>query len=235
MRHAIGMRGKGAMIMLQDLNEVSDGKVYSINDMVRASCNDCEGCHTCCTGMGDSIILDPYDVWCLQEGTGKNFEELLATVIELGVVEGLILPHLKMTGADERCGFLNEEGRCSIHAFRPGLCRLFPLGRIYEEQGIRYFLQPYACRKTNRSKVKVGKWLNIPQQKKNEEFLLCWHGLKKQLEEKLTRTVDDNTRKTMNLFVLNQFYISLYEDGGDFYEAFEERMRTYKKVNGVPE
>lgn len=211
--------------MLQDLNEISDGKVYSINDMVRAACNDCAGCHSCCTGMGDSIILDPYDVWCLREGTGKSFEELLAAELELGVTEGLILPHLKMSGADECCGFLNEEGRCSIHAFRPGLCRLFPLGRIYEEQGIRYFLQPDACQKTNRSKVKVGKWLNIPQQKKNEQFLFRWHSFKKQLEEKLAQTSDENAGKTINLFVLNRFYIALYEDGGDFYQVFEECMK----------
>ena len=46
-----------------------------------------------------------------------------------------------MNNEKEACYFLNEEGRCSIHSFRPGICRLFPLGRFYEEEGFRYFLQ----------------------------------------------------------------------------------------------
>lgn len=211
--------------MLQDLDKISDGKVYAINDMVRAACNDCAGCHSCCTGMGDSILLDPYDMWCLREGTGKSAEELLSTAVELGVEDGLILPHLKMTGEKEQCSFLNEEGRCSIHTFRPGLCRLFPLGRIYEEGSIKYFFQPDACQKTNRTKIKVSKWLNIPEQKKQEQFLLRWHDFRKKLEEELAQTQDDNARKSINMLVLDRFYISLYAEGKDFYEEFEKRMK----------
>ncbi len=46
----------------QTLEEISDGKLYDSNDMVKADCHDCEGCCDCCQGMGDSVILDPYDV-----------------------------------------------------------------------------------------------------------------------------------------------------------------------------
>ncbi len=78
--------------------------------------------------MGDSVILDPYDLYRMQRGLGKGLPELLAEgAAELHVEDGVILPNLKMTGGGERCFFLNKEGRCSIHAFRPGLCRLFPL------------------------------------------------------------------------------------------------------------
>ena len=51
-----------------DLKEISDGRLYSSGDMVRADCRDCEGCSECCRGMGSSIILDPMDVWRLQKG-----------------------------------------------------------------------------------------------------------------------------------------------------------------------
>ena len=74
----------------------------------------------------------------------------LAGKIELNVVDGIILPNLKMAGAEDGCGFLTEEGRCGIHPFRPGICRLFPLGRYYEENGFRYFLQVHECQKENR-------------------------------------------------------------------------------------
>lgn len=146
--------------MLRNLQEISDGKIYGTKDMVRAACHDCEGCHACCEDMGTSIILDPYDIWNLQMGTGATFEELLGDALELHVVEGLILPNLKMTEERGCCHFLNEEGRCSIHANRPGLCRVFPLGRIYEEGQITYFLQADGCKKAERSKVKVEKWLD---------------------------------------------------------------------------
>ena len=115
--------------MLQDLQEISDGKIYGCNDMVRAACGDCAGCHACCEKMGTSIVLDPCDIWRLTTVTGKNFEQLLVDAIELQVVDGVILPNLRMDGEKEQCVFLNEQGRCRIHAMRPGLCRVFPLGR----------------------------------------------------------------------------------------------------------
>ena len=44
-----------------DLNEISDGKLYTANDLVKADCHDCKGCSACCQGMGSSIVLDPMD------------------------------------------------------------------------------------------------------------------------------------------------------------------------------
>ena len=55
---------------------------------------------------------------------------------------------------------MNDAGRCSIHPYRPGICRLFPLGRYYEEDGFRHILQIHECEKTNRSKVKIRKWMD---------------------------------------------------------------------------
>ena len=50
------------MIRNEKLEDISDGRLYDANDMVKAYCNECKGCHACCTGMGNSIILDPMDV-----------------------------------------------------------------------------------------------------------------------------------------------------------------------------
>lgn len=216
--------------MLQDLNDISDGKVYSCNDMARVACNDCEGCHACCEDMGTSIILDPMDMWRLSAATGKGFEALLADAIELTVVEGLILPNLKMAGEKTQCIFLNEEGRCSIHAHRPGLCRVFPLGRIYEEQGIRYFVQRDACQKTNRSKIKVGKWLDMPKLKEYEKFLVEWHELRKRVQERIAGETDEAAVKTLNMFVLNLFFVTAYDTTQDFYPQFYARLQQIKAM-----
>ena len=97
------------------LEEISDGKLYGSNDMVKADCQDCQGCCDCCTGMGDSVILDPLDVHRLSVNLGKAPQELMEKELVLGVSDGNILPHLSMEGKEERCVFLNQEGRCSIH------------------------------------------------------------------------------------------------------------------------
>ena len=72
------------------LDEISDGRLYDENDMVKAGCNDCKGCSACCRGMGDSIILDPQDVYLLTKGLQKSFQELMNGHVELGVVDGVI-------------------------------------------------------------------------------------------------------------------------------------------------
>ena len=52
-----------------DLKEVSDGKLYTSNDLVKAGCGDCAGCSSCCETMADTIILDPMDLfWLTQIG-----------------------------------------------------------------------------------------------------------------------------------------------------------------------
>ena len=113
------------------LEEISDGRLYELNDMVKADCQDCAGCHDCCEGMGDSVVLDPMDVYRLCTNLGKTPQELVsAGLIQFDAMDGNILPHLCMSGKKQCCVFLNEQGRCSIHDFRPGFCRLFPLGRV---------------------------------------------------------------------------------------------------------
>ena len=61
-----------------DLKEISDGKLYGLEDMVKADCQDCAGCSACCRGMGSSIILDPYDIYRLEQGLGRSFESLVS-------------------------------------------------------------------------------------------------------------------------------------------------------------
>lgn len=212
------------------LEEISDGKLYSDNDMVKAGCNDCKGCHDCCKGMGDSIVLDPLDVYRLSAHLGQSFEQLLTEHLELGVVDGMILPHLKMAGAEEKCTFLNEEGRCSIHPHRPGICRLFPLGRFYEDGSYRYFLQTKECTRVNRTKVKVGKWIDTPDANRYKEFVTRWHYFLNDCEEAVTQSQDEEFKKQLNLFVLQLFYMKPFDREQDFYVQFGKRMETAREV-----
>lgn len=208
-------------------------KLYKAGDLVKADCGGCQGCSACCQGMGDSIKLDPLDVYRLETNLGLTFEELMNSHMELHITEGSILPNLRMQGTKERCTFLNEEGRCVVHGFRPRLCRLFPLGRYYEEGGFSYYLQSQECPKKNKTKIKVGKWLDMPDLKKYEEFAAAWHFLLKDIQNLLEENQDEQLTKELNMYVLNLFYTKPYESGADFYAQFEERLEQMRKLLSV--
>ena len=202
----------------------TDGKLYTLNDMVRAGCGDCQGCSACCRGMGSSVILNPLDSFLICRNLGKTFEELLDGCFELGVENGLILPHLKMRNGDDACVFLNQEGRCKIHPFRPGICRIFPLGRSYQKDGIRYIFLVNGCRKKSRTKVKVQKWIDTPDIRENEKFLLNWHFFCTGLQKAVQQGQDGEKAKAASMYVLKTFYLEEYRNQENFYGQFQKRL-----------
>ena len=192
-----------------DLKEISDGRLYTANDMVKIDCNDCAGCSECCRMVADTIILDPYDIFQLESVLNTDFEALMAERIELSVVDGTILPHLKIRDGGEGCTFLSGDGRCMIHGARPGFCRMFPL---------------------------VKKWLGIPELPRYEQFVKDWHFFLKKVQERLAETENDEIVKSINMHLLNQFYVKPYRTSEadvretDFYEQFYERLSESKKA-----
>ena len=214
-----------------DLNEISDGRFYTANDMVRADCQGCEGCSVCCHGMGKSIQLDPLDVHRICTYFRIPFEALLADHVELNVVDGMILPNLKMVGEDEHCIFLNQEGRCGIHKIRPGFCRLFPLGRLYEDRSFKYILQTKECVKTDRQKIKVRKWLDIPELDQYEKFVNDWHYFLEAVEHIIGDLSNEATAKKINLYILQNFFLLPFT--GDFYEEFDRRLTEARRMIGL--
>jgi len=200
-----------------DIEEISDGYRYRANDLVKANSNGCKNCSDCCRGMGKSIILDPFDVFNIKKAMNLSFMELLEDYIELNIVDGLILPNIRMNKED-KCSFLNNEGRCSIHGVRPGFCRLFPLGRIYEEDGFSYFLQVNECSNKNLTKVKVKSYIGVNNIKEYEEFILSYHRILKHYEEVVDK-VDENEEKEISMKFLKDYFIA---DFNDFFKEIKE-------------
>lgn len=221
------------MIREIDLKEISDGRLYTAGDMVKIGCNDCAGCSECCRMVGDTIHLDPYDIYHLEKALNKSFEELMADTIELGVVDGMICPKLKIREGGAGCVLLSEEGRCTIHNDRPGFCRMFPMGRIYEENGFKYFLQVHECPYPNKTKVKLRKWLGISGLEKYEEYVCSWHFFIKDMQEIVAGTENEAISKNLNMYLLRQFYVNRYDALREFYEQFYERMNEAKAVTAA--
>lgn len=233
--------------MLRDksIEQIYDGKFYGINDLAKIGCNGCAGCSACCHGMGGSIVLDPLDAHrlaiglktsvagLLQEhlellpGTGAPVES--PARLELNVVDGIILPNLRLSGQDEACTFLNHEGRCSVHSLRPGVCRLFPLGRYYDDSGdFTYIVQAGECSYPEKTKVKIRKWIDTPDYGAYHRFVLRWHDFLKAMQ-RLVSESDEAQARAVSMNVLKVFYLQPYPEDG-FYEEFERRM---ERICGV--
>ena len=74
------------MLRNVSLEDISDGRLYTENDLVRVDTNSCKGCQTvCCQNMGSTIVIDPYDCYKLTTGLGKTFEQLTMNELELNV------------------------------------------------------------------------------------------------------------------------------------------------------
>lgn len=213
-----------------NLEDISDGRLYDVNDMARLGCNGCEGCSACCTSMGNSVVLDPLDVFRIRTNGGESIESLLQNKLELNMADGVILPNIRMSGGDDRCPYLDKDGRCSIHEYRPGMCRLFPLGRYYENGDYCYFLQKDQCKRANRVKVRISRWLDIPDYPKYREYVLKWHYLLLDVSEKV-KILSGADAKQLELMLINMFYIKTEaKSEEEFMTEFDRKCGMMRKL-----
>lgn len=220
------------MISNVRLDAVSDGRLYDINDMVKADTGGCEGCSACCHGVGELVVLTPFDIHEICRHGNTSFDQLLENQLELRLDNKLRLPYLKMVGETERCSFLDAKDRCSIHGCRPNICRLFPLGRAYEQDDFKYFLQTGVCTKTHLSKIKVKKWIGIENYAANKAFLLAWYQLLKALAFRVKFIRVDEDLRDVQEDLLDTFY-RIPAGVDDFYGEFYRRLPAAKDRWGV--
>lgn len=91
----------------------------------------CNRCKRCC--YGKRIPLNPYDLIRL----GEVLQITTGDLIERHTQDGVYL-NVRTDVEGEPCVFLGEEG-CTVHAGRPGACRVYPLGRSCSLEGEELF------------------------------------------------------------------------------------------------
>lgn len=215
------------------LEEISDGKIYDISDKVKADTRGCDGCSACCHGVGDLVMLTPFDIFEIVRAAGQDFEALMEDKMTWREEKKVLLPYLKMQEGTEKCSFLNDKGRCTIHSSRPNICRLFPLGRVYQGNDFKYFLQVNNCKKPQLEEVTVSEWIGISDYENNKAFLLAWHELVKALQFRMKFVYDEEMIKDLNELMHKNFYGELSKITGDFYEAFFMMLPKVKKQLGI--
>ena len=228
------------MIRGQAIEEIYDGHFYDPDDMVPVGCSDCQGCSACCRNTGDSIILDPFDMFLLSKGTGRSFTDMIEREIEIRIVDGLILPNLMQhhedmytktsdPADDDHCPFLSAAGRCTIHPYRPGMCRLYPMGRYYIDGGFRYILQKDECTGRKKTPVLLRDWLGYKDLPRYEAYIQNWHDFKIQVENALDR-LTDKSRDSVTRYILQIFFVHPYLTDQDFYPQYDVRMEVCRQA-----
>lgn len=209
-----------------NLDEISNGTLYEYSDMIRIGCDGCNGSASCCRFAEDTITLDPYDIWQLMQALKLNFEQLFSRqMIALSPVNGLLLPHLNFRTDNGSCPFLLEAGRCSIHAHRPGLCRLFPLARLIAENKVQYLMQIHECPYTGAPKTKIKNWLEIPGISHYEDYLIRWNNIVSVITQKLATADGHDSLTAITSAFLRTFFFTPYDPDKSFYEQFDLRVR----------
>ena len=250
--------------MLRDrgIEEIYDGHFYAPDDMVPVGCGDCAGCSACCRNTGDSIILDPYDMYQLCRGTGKSFTDMIEREIEIRLVDGLILPNLMQhhggepvsseesgealragsipeetagtAEQEDHCPFLSAAGRCTIHPFRPGMCRLYPMGRYYpgDGTGFVYILQKDECTERDKTPVLLRNWLGVEDLARYEAYILDWHSFRKRAEHAVSG-LTDRSHDSVTRYLLQIFFVHPYDFRLDFYPQYAARMEVCREALGA--
>lgn len=221
------VKGKGDMERFVMIDEISDGRMYTADDLVKADAFGCRGCSWCCENMCDTIVLDPYDIFQLSKNLNTSFAGLMLDgYIDIGLHDCLSMPNIKDKG--KGCGFLSEQKRCAVHGFRPGICRLFPLGRYYHDDTFSYILQTHECMIEERNEVKVRDWLEIEDLKTYEEYVLKWHAFIKNLSNFMKEPAEPGVKRNIHILFLKKFYETPYDLNADFYAQIYERMKAWE-------
>lgn len=164
----------------------------------------CKKCGGCC--VNTKVELSVYDIWNIRKHLFKNMplEDFLMNYCDARINKnGLPIIFAKNhTFKDkEVCTFLKTtivsknkvNIDCKIKKYKPGVCSLDPLGRVYlkDEGKVAYcFLPNNSCRKIGRQ-VKVEDYVKNT----NEKFFLADVRFKEDLIEKLSDALLENMKR----------------------------------------
>jgi len=104
----------------------ADAAVLAETDPLQLSCG-IGGCASNCCKSGEPIVLNPYEIARICQASNLSYEDLL-DIVDTDRADGF---PLVMLPREPACHFWTRQG-CSIYQARPLACRLFPIGRVYE-------------------------------------------------------------------------------------------------------
>ena len=199
----------------------------------------CDQCGDCCRNRED-ILLTPFDLFRIAGHLGIAPGEVVKNHCETYIGSSSHFPVVRLlpVGEEKACPFL-KENRCSIHASKPTVCALFPLGRAMQYGALKgdqarklfYILQDVKCGVRDQTHT-VVEWLGEFELEGSEAWFLEWtDNLEKfvTLIQQLDEMLSDELMQTLLNVVFVEIYLN-YHQGVDFMEQFRGNSQKLLEV-----
>lgn len=134
----------------------------------------CKACGKCCKQRTD-ILLTAYDLFKIAKYLGRTPADIIDRYCEVYEGHSSHIPIVRLVPVppDNRCPFLRNK-KCSVHAMKPTICRVYPLARIHGAEGkSRYYLNGSSC-KHDTHPVTVREWIGDVASDESEEAGRSW-------------------------------------------------------------
>lgn len=224
---------------LKEISENFDSWKIGLDDSFQFHCTECG---KCCINRED-ILLTPRDLFRAAAALKLYLMEFVKKYCETYIGQDSRIPiiRLKPQGSVKRCPLLKDR-RCSIHAAKPGVCAMFPVGRAiaidkasYNEQGIlksqiQFILNPISCGDRSETHT-VREWLTSFGIDPEDSFFLKWHSFVSEASafiHKVEARFTEEDMRTLWTAIYIHAYLD-YDPEKDFMEQFENNMDQLMK------
>lgn len=215
------------MNRLQDIADNLDKYLIGLDEPFKFKCR---ACGKCCKNRED-ILFTPRDIYRIAKYLGKKTEEIIHTYCDCYIGEDSKIPIVRLVpkGPNKACPFLRDK-RCGIHAVKPVVCALFPVGRIYHtrnpqdeepEYKAGYILQPIQCGSLTKNNT-VRQWLEKFDIPVDDEFYKEWTNAIIELSKLMREAGEKAPRSALGPVydVLGHLLYTRYDTGEDFMSQF---------------
>lgn len=192
----------------------------------------CKACGRCCQNRGD-ITLVPFDVFRLAGYFGRTPAEIIKRYCDRFEGENSRMPlvALRMEPPKRACPFLRNK-RCSVHKAKPGVCRMYPLARIYDLESTAKFYQIQTSCSHDPNSLTVREWIADFADDDNEWAGRLWNDTMLPLSAALqpkSSSLSLQQRDEMMGVIFQQLYLH-YDTTMEFAPQLAENSETLRHV-----
>jgi Fe-S-cluster containining protein len=199
----------------------------------------CYGCGKCCKNR-DDILLNAKDLFQLAKHMDLSPDQVVERYCEvyIGSQSGIPIVRLKPIGKNQVCPLL-KDNRCSVHAAKPTVCALYPVGRYLKASKIDpsappetgYFVLPVTC--GGHKKITVRSYLESFGIPTEDRFHTMWNEtvmlLSTFCNEAICRAVPEKRMISLWGGIYQLLYLAYFKEM-EFQPRFEQNISTLQKM-----
>ena len=162
----------------------------------------CEMCGNCCRKRREPIMINGADMFRIAQKLGISTEQVLQKYTKYYIGDSSHAPIVTLRERDDGSCSLLRKGRCMVHDYKPSVCALFPLGRLYDisEKKLQYFFNPKSCGAgSNNGKLwKLQEWIDEFHLEETAPMTEAWMslfiGISSQTHKMTLKKIESNER-----------------------------------------